>query len=89
MAKTSEKMLIKYLDAKFDDNAKEHAAILVQTTKTNGSVADLQKRVSAIEGKEKFGEGVKQGIKISWGLILQIATIIAMVVGGIKFVITK
>ena len=71
--------LTELINSRFDDNVREHFALLEQAKRTNGRVTVLESKVQGIEQKEAEIDGMRKGVGISWSTVVQLFLIIGAV----------
>ena len=71
--------LTELINSRFDDNVREHFALLEQAKRTNGRVTVLESKVQGIEQKEAEIDGMRKGVGVSWSTIVQLFLIIGAV----------
>lgn len=53
----------------------------------NGRTAKIEARVSAIEEMHHEDDGVKKGIKMSWGFLVTIVTLVGIIIASIHYLV--
>ena len=79
--------LTELINSRFDDNVREHFALLEQAKRTNGRVTVLEDKVQMIEKNEERRDGVKKGVKIFYNILLGILGLAAASIVAVAAII--